>query len=651
MSLTPTLHWLPPSEAWRDQLQAFRKTEQPRWSDAVALAKTRLDFLRTNGLDAALKLAFSEPPEETGGSQPVRLAILGSSTTAHLAAGIRVGGLRRGLWVTTEEADYGQYRQALTEPTSRLHGFAPTHILLALDAHHLLAGVDASLTATEADAVLHDILARIEDLWSLARDRFGCAVMMQTPLPIYPVLMGSNEHRLPGSRAALLRRLNEALRVKADQHGVDLVAMDDRAARDGLSGWHDPALWHRAKQEVAPPAAPVYGDLVARVLAARQGRSAKCLVLDLDNTIWGGVVGDDGTDRLVLGQGSALGEAFAAVQAYAKDLARRGIILAVCSKNDEANALEPFDRHPEMVLKRSDIACFVANWGDKANNIREIATRLTIGLDAMVFVDDNPFERNLVRAALPMVAVPEVPDDPALVPNCLSDAGYFESLAITADDRARTAQYRSNLDRIAIRSSATDVPAYLLSLDMRLIHAPFDRIGLQRITQLINKTNQFNLMTQRLDEAAVAALIDDPNALTIQARLTDRFGDNGMVAVVIGRKTGATLVIDTWLMSCRVLGREVELATLAVLVEAARRCGLTHLIGQYRPTAKNGMVAEHYAKLGFEPMRTEPDGTVLSMLDLATNTAADVPITIVAAQSGGPPSATTPTDPTQERRR
>ncbi len=212
----------------------------------------------------------------------------------------------------------------------------------------------------------------------------------------------------------------------AEAEGVDILALDDRAARDGIGKWHDPALWHRSKQEVSPAAGPLYGDLVGRWLAAKQGRSFKCLVMDLDNTLWGGVIGDDGLEGIALGQGSPLGEAYTAFQEYARELSRRGVILAVCSKNDEANALEPFEKHPDMVLKRGDIASFVANWQNKADNLRAIAQELNIGLDALCFIDDNPFERNLVRQELPMVAVPEVSDDPTGYPVALADGGYFE---------------------------------------------------------------------------------------------------------------------------------------------------------------------------------------------------------------------------------
>ena len=313
------------------------------------------------------------------------------------------------------------------------------------------------------------------------------------------------------------------------------------------------------------------------------------------------------------------GEAFVAVQEYAREQARRGIILAVCSKNDEATALEPFEKHPEMLLRRSDIACFVANWSDKATNLCAIARQLNIGLDALVFLDDNPFERNLVRAELPMVAVPEVPDDPALVPRCLADAGYFEAVAITAEDLDRGRLYQSNLARESLQASVTDMASYLRDLNMTLVWSRFDSTGLARTTQLINKTNQFNLTTRRYSEAEVAGVMNDPNAFGLQLRLLDRFGDNGIIAIVIGRRIPhdpQDVLIDTWLMSCRVLGRGVEAATLALVVTAAAGLGAQRLIGEYRPSAKNGMVREHFPRLGFTALSERPDGTTYWALPL-----------------------------------
>jgi FkbH-like protein len=346
--------------------------------------------------------------------------------------------------------------------------------------------------------------------------------------------------------------------------------------------------------------APLYGDLVARVLGARLGRSSKCMVLDLDNTLWGGVIGDDGLEGIVLGQGSPVGEAHIALQEYAKNLSRRGIILAVCSKNDMANAIAPFEQHADMILRRTDIACFVANWQDKATNIRAIASQLNIGLDALTFVDDNPFERNIVRRELPMVNVPELPEDPSEYVNCIADSGCFESANITADDLQRAKQYNANRQREEIKTS-TDMKGYLQSLNMQLLWRRFDGIGLQRIVQLINKSNQFNLTTRRYTSAEAQQFIGHANILTLQLRLVDNFGDNGMISVIIARpeSLSGALEIDTWLMSCRVLGRQVEEASLNLLVEQARAMGARSLKGTYIPSAKNQMVCNHYSKLGF----------------------------------------------------
>ncbi len=425
----------------------------------------------------------------------------------------------------------------------------------------------------------------------------------------------------------------------ADADGVDILAVDDQASRDGIRRWHDSALWHRSKQEVTPTAGPLYGDLVGRWVAAIQGRSFKCLVLDLDNTLWGGVIGDDGLEGIQIGQGSPLGEAYVAFQDYARELSRRGVILAVCSKNDEANAIEPFEKHPDMVLKFGDIASFVANWSNKADNIRSIARELNIGLDSLVFIDDNPFERDLVRQELPMVAVPELSDDPTGYPVALAAAGYFEGLSVTTDDRERTVQYQGNKARDSLRTSVTDLPSYLRRLEMRLVWRHFDRIGLQRIVQLINKSNQFNLTTRRYTEEDVIAVMSDPDAFGLQLRLLDRFGDNGIIAIVIGLLRADTsrsanaqakdLYIDTWLMSCRVLGRQVEPATLNLIALEAAKLGARRVVGEYVPSKKNGMVRDHYARLGFTVIQTDASDRSSSVLDLAAFTPAETFIHVV----------------------
>ena len=617
------LHWLPTIPDWRPRLRALGSDPGNAWDEAVALANGRINFVLTNALDEATRRVFPEPPERLA-TKPVRLAVLGSSTLTHLLPAIRVAGLRRGIWVDTYEADYGQYLQALSDPESDLHAFKPTAVLLALDAYHLTAGVTAGMDEATATAALEQTKTHIRETWTLARDAFKCPILQQAALPVHLPILGLNEHRLPGSRARFVTRLNDALRTMAEEDGVDILANDDRAARDGMGAWHDAGLWHRSKQEVAPTAGPLYGDLVGRWLAAKQGRSFKCLVLDLDNTVWGGTIGDDGMEGIAIGQGSALGEAYTAFQEYCRELTRRGIILAVCSKNDEANAVEPFEKHPDMVLRRGDIASFVANWSDKAGNIRAIAEELNIGLDSLVFIDDNPFERNLVRQELPMVAVPEVSDDPVGYPVALSDAGYFEGLSVTDEDRERTGQYQGNKARDALKDSATDLPAYLRGLEMELVVKPFDRIGLQRIVQLINKSNQFNLTTRRYTDEDILAVMADPDAFGLQLRLLDRFGDNGVIAIIIGRLLESRdLLIDTWLMSCRVLGRQVEPTTLNLIAEQAQKLGAKRLAGEYIPTKKNGMVKDHYARLGFTVAAVNDGGGSRNLLDLATFTPAE----------------------------
>lgn len=616
------LSWLPEREDWAERLEKARACPP---ADALAklqeLANCRIDFSRTARLDKALQQIADHARLSLAASRPVRLAVLGSSTLTHLTPGIRVGAIRRGMWADVYVGAYGAYRQELQDSSSGLHGFKPDIILFSFDARHLLGGESPNID---------EALENIQACWKIAQS-LGCAVVQQTVLPVFHPLLGNNEHADEASPLALAWKLNERLRSQAGVAGVHLLAIDHLAARDGLSVWHDEPLWHRSKQEIHPRVSHVYGDQLARVLAAVRGRSCKCLVLDLDNTLWGGVIGDDGLGGIVLGQGSALGEAYLAFQKYALELSRRGIILAVCSKNDESAALEPFARHPEMLLRRSNIACFVANWNDKASNLRAIARRLNIGLDALVFADDNPAERDLVRRELPEVAVPELPEDPALYAQCVAAAGYFESLGLTTEDRDRANQYRANLEREQLRESATDMGSYLRSLQMELRSAPFDEIGLPRIVQLINKTNQFNLTTRRYTEPEARALLTDGAVLHLQFRLLDRYGDNGVISVIIGRITSeSALMIDTWLMSCRVLGRQAECAALQVLARRAAQLGATHLIGIYRPTPKNGMVREHYPALGFH-LLAELEGETRWRLDLSEYREPTPPMTIVEA--------------------
>ena len=367
-SNSPELYWLPqPPPDWRRRVTALIadpvKDWNASWAEAVALAKFRLSFPSTNGLDLAVQHLLSAPLAHATAS--CRLAFLSSSTTTHLAAGIRVGASRRGIAVEIYEPSYGQYRQDLTDTQSGLYAFAPTIVLFAFDAVFVAAHALEAKTIADANRLADEFVNSLRKLWTSARDRLGALVIQQTIMPHLPNYGGNNEHRLPKSEAAFISRVNQRLREASDEAGIDLLSLDTRVVQDGLEGWFSPVSWFGAKQEVALPASPAYGDMVARVIAARQGRSAKCCVFDLDNTLWGGVIGDDGVNGIVIGAGSAAGEAFLNLQNYALDLRRRGVILAVCSKNDEAIAVEPFDSRADMALRRRDVTCFLANWQDK----------------------------------------------------------------------------------------------------------------------------------------------------------------------------------------------------------------------------------------------------------------------------------------------
>jgi FkbH-like protein len=573
---------------------------------AARLAGYRRDFTQTTRLDRLASEglhAVASGEASVSGLRPLRIALLSSHTVDHLVPAIRVAGLQRRLALSVHVAPYGMYRQALLMDDAELAAFAPQLLVLALDARDAPLQLPLEASQADVDAAVAERVDELRLLWRRARERFAAQVVQQTLVPADPQLFGSFEALVPAAPYAVIDRLNTAIRTAAREDGVLLMDLAWEAARgsygDGLS---EPLRWHQAKQLVSPNLAPLYGDQLARIAAASVGLSRKCLVLDLDNTLWGGVVGDDGVEGILLGQGSPSGEAFLAFQRYAVMLARRGIILAVCSKNDLSVAEAAFN-HPEMALKRSDIAAFVANWEDKAGNLRRIASMLDIGLDSLVFVDDNPAERDIVRRELPEVAVPELPDDVADYPARVAAAGYFEAVSFTSDDATRGRNYALNAERKAAMNEATDMEGYLRGLEMVLTATPIGAAELTRCTQLINKTNQFNLTTRRYSEAEVERIAGDPASVALAIRLADKFGDNGLISVVLARPDTSVaedeLLIDSWLMSCRVLGRQVEEAVLDMLADAAIAAGYRALVGEYRPTERNGMVAEHYPRLGF----------------------------------------------------
>jgi FkbH-like protein len=406
--------------------------------------------------------------------------------------------------------------------------------------------------------------------------------------------------------------LNQLLVEQATSNDIVILDLDRPVERSGLSFWFDNAKWLQAKIEISPVAAMQYADHVSRIVASQLGLSRKCLVLDLDNTLWGGVVGDDGIENIVLGEGTGLGEAYLQIQRYVKQLKDRGIILAVCSKNEQETAKAVFTNHPEMVLSLDDISCFVANWDDKATNMLRIAGHLNIGLDSLVFLDDNPAERDLIRQSLPEVAVPELPDDPSKFVEYLSDAGYFESVTFTDDDLRRNAQYAANEERRSLEVSSQSIDDYLESLRMTIETGPFADIDLPRVSQLINKTNQFNSTTRRRTIEEVRAVASNPEYRTLQVRLSDRFGDSGLISAVIlvpDEDRPDTYDIESWVMSCRVFGRQLEHEIMNTLVNLAMHAEASFLTATYIPTPKNGLISNLYSDLGFSALPGECDDT------------------------------------------
>ena len=504
-------------------------------------------------------------------------------------------------------------------PASAFYAHEPEWVLLALTARGLVDTTDVP-DSEAAQLRSASFEAQLQQLWSTIRERLPAAtIVQQTFLDVYPAVFGNLDAAIAGAPHALVGRANAYLHRAATTEGLQLLDVARAAARDGLDAWYEEVRWLHGKMELSPKAAPRYAGLFGRLLSAAKGKARKCLVLDLDNTLWHGVIGDDGLDGIVLGEGSALGEAHLALQRYAKQLSRRGVILAVCSKNERAAAESPFREHPEMLLTLDDIAVFVANWEDKARNIERIAAELNIGLDSLVFMDDNPAERARVRESLPQVAVPELPDDPAQYVATLASFGFFESVAFTTDDRQRTAQYRSNAARRELESTAGNLEEFLTGLSMSSTFGPIQSVDVARVAQLFGKTNQFNTTTIRYGREEVVAFTENSACLALQFRLKDRFGDNGLVSALIVEpdEAAGSYVISNWIMSCRVFGRSLEQLILNVLVELLCDRGVECLRAPFRPTEKNGVVADLYERLGFAEESRDESGHSTWLLTLA----------------------------------
>jgi FkbH-like protein len=532
------------------------------------------------------------------GLAPVRMLILSASTASHLSDALVGTAIRFNFLLDVTVAEYDEPEPWLERNACELQANPADFVLVASDSRMLKFTSPLGDEAAAAK-IVEAAIARISRIAGVASAATGRPVILQTLADDPEAVQFNMDLGLPGSSRFFTNEFNRRLAELARQDNRLVLDINALASLVGQSAWSAGRYWYAAKYPFATSMIPLYADNVMRIVAAQMGRSRRVLVLDLDNTMWGGIVGDDGIEGLALGNGSPLGEAHSALQRMALSLKERGIILCVSSKNDEAIALDAFRNHPEMVLKEDDIVAFRVNWDDKAANIKSIADVIDLGLESFVFLDDNPAERMRVRDALPSVAVPELPEDPSDWLPVFRAAGYFEQACFSKEDKLRADFYKANALRAAQLERIGDHDDYLRSLRMTLSIASFDCAGRKRIAQLISKSNQFNLTTRRYSEVEIAAMQSNSEIFTIQARLEDIFGDNGMISVIICRQTDRCWEIDTWIMSCRVLGRRVEEAILQYLVEQARSRGITEIIGRYIPTAKNGLVRDHFSRLGF----------------------------------------------------
>ena len=538
---------------------------------------------------------------EIQGLPEYRLSIIADCATQHLAMALKGYAYQEGLGLQIFEAEYNQLDAQVLDQHSELYRSRPQSVLMFMCTEKLYEAF--SDAAPEQRAGFADqMMEKIEGYWQQINARTKTNILQFTFVDQDDCVFGNLGLKIMDSFLFQLQKLNFLLSSRCQGYkNVYLISLNHLQMRIGASRFRDSRLYYIAKMPISTEALPVVSKSVIDVVKALLGRLKKCIILDLDNTLWGGVIGDDGLSGIQLGE-LGLGHAFTDFQVWLRELKNRGIILAVCSKNEEHIAKEPFVSHPDMVLRLEDISLFVANWEDKASNIRFIQQTLNIGMDSIVFLDDNPFERELVRSLIPDIMVPELPEDPALYLSYCRGLNLFETVSHSEEDRHRTEQYRSEAGRVQLQQTFSSYDEYLQNLGMVAVAAPFDPFHYPRIAQLTQRSNQFNLRTIRHTEADVEALAQDPEHLTLYFTLKDRFGDHGLISVVVlDRQEDGVLFISQWLMSCRVLKRGMEEFIINRIMKTAREQGYRRVVGEYLPTPKNAMVAELYGRLGFQP--------------------------------------------------
>ena len=535
----------------------------------------------------------------------VRLAILGDSATQFVAQAIKGMGVEFRLNLEIFEAEFNQIDRQILDPSSELYEFAADVILIFQSGHKLLQKYNKN-AGDSRHRFAEENITHIQQWLSTLQAKTNAKIIFCNYTEEDDRVFGQYANKIEASFIFQLRKLNYLLQELAVQtnnlYVCDLSTIQNTIGRDRF--W-SPAIYTNTEMVVSIDALPYFAHAVVQIIAAFQGNFKKCIILDLDNTVWGGVIGDDGLENIQIGL-LGIGKAFTEFQHWVKKLQQRGIIVAVCSKNTEFIAKEPFEKHPDMVLRLEDIAVFVANWENKADNIRRIQKILNIGFDSMVFVDDNPFERNIVRENIPQITVPELPEDPALYLDYLYGLNLFETVSYSGEDAKRTQQYQKEAERVVFQESFTNEDDFLKSLNMISDTKPFDDFSIPRIAQLSQRSNQFNLRTVRYTEEDVKRISQSDKYFTLSFTLEDKFGDNGLIcAIILDKKDNQTLFIDTWFMSCRVLKRGMESYTLNAIAALARENGYDKIIGEYIPTPKNEMVRDHYKNLGFATASTE----------------------------------------------
>ncbi len=535
--------------------------------------------------------------EKATTTRTLRIAVLADFATQHLIPLLRGLFARNQIEAEIYAGDYDTIETEIHDPGSDLYAFNPKFIVILCASQKLTARFHA---ATDAASFIARETGRLAQLWAAVRSRSAATIIQGNYITPSERGFGHYERMVEVSLGHAVANINAQMIAEARAAGnVLLCDLDHIAGEIGRRNWFDERLWHIAKYPCRVEHMPLIAQAVVDVALAVLGPFVKCVILDLDNTLWGGVIGDDGVEGITLG-GYDEGEAFVAFQRFILSLKQRGIILAVVSKNEHAAAIQPFQSHPDMVLRESDIAVFIANWNNKADNIRRVQEILNIGFDSMVFLDDNPFERGLVREILPEVIVPELPEDPSLYLRAIADLNLFDTASYSAADGKRNDQYREEAQRALLRDAFTDISDYLASLDMRLKAERFRPANLARIVQLMQRSNQFNLTTSRFSEAACQAMMaDTAQFVPFTLTLSDKFGDYGLICVAVLKIAPPAVEVVEFLMSCRVLKRGVEAFAMNEIVGVALRSGCTRVLGRYLRTAKNDMVRNFYADFGF----------------------------------------------------